>query len=436
MYEENTRKLFAKYAIPQMIGLLFNSIYMIVDGMFIGNILGRDSMAAAAVAVPLIEILIALSMAIASGAGVMISGQSARCEKEKALRTFDSAIVCASALGLLVVTMGNALLQPLTRLLGATPQIQQEAVEYIRYIVSFSPFLIFSFLLSGLVRNDGNPKLAMLALAFGSVSNIVLDYVFMCPLNMGIGGAALATAVGPVFSVLILLPHFFLKKGNLHFTWPKPCLADIRRIFILGFPSFIMEFTIGIITFIYNLAIVKNGYGEIGLAAYLLIGYLMLIVLTFFLGMAEGLQPVFSYFNGAGLGKRSQEMHRFSAKVFLAFGIYCYGLILLFSRQFFAMFNPEDAALIGFSAEKSVRYFCGFFLAGYNILMISFWQSIQHTRRALVISLCRSLIWPPVLIALLPGFFGSDVIWLCHSFSEALTAGIAALLLMRDRALQ
>lgn len=300
--------------------------------------------------------------------------------------------------------------------------------------MTFSPFLLFSFLLGGLARNDGRPRLAMVALAAGSLSNIVLDYVFLYPLNMGIAGAALATAVGPVFSVCILLPHFLRKRGSLYFTKPEIRLRDIRTILTLGFPSFIMEFTIGIVTFVYNSAIVKHGYGEIGLAAYLVIGYLMLIVLTLFLGMAEGLQPVFSHFAGTDETERSQALRRFSVKLFLALGAVCYLLIVLFSRSFYGIFSPEDPALIAFAAEKSIPYFCGFFLAGYNILMISCWQSAQRTKSALAVSLSRSLIWPVILTALLPLLFGREAVWLCHSLSEALTACTAwALLLAQQR---
>ena len=104
---------------------------------------------------------------------------------------------------------------------------------------------------------------------------------------MGIAGAALATAVGPIFSVLILLPHFILKKGKLYFIRCSLQSKDIKQILFYGFPSFIMEFTIGMATFIYNFAIKYFGFGEIGLAAYLVIGYLMLILLTIFLGMAK-----------------------------------------------------------------------------------------------------------------------------------------------------
>lgn len=428
MYEGSSHTLFAGYAIPQMIGLLFNSVYTIVDGVFIGNVLGRDAMAAAAVAVPLIEILIAISMAIASGAGVLISGHLARNETEEACQVFDASLICAAMISVLIAVFGNLFIHPLASFLGSTPQIHGEAVEYIRYIVSFSPFLVFSFLLSGLVRNDGNPKLAMFALAFGSVSNIVLDYVFMCPLNMGIGGAALATAVGPVFSVIIMLPHFLRKKGSLYFSAPKLQLHTVRKIFTLGFPSFVMEFTIGITTFIYNIAIVKHGYGEIGLAAYLLIGYLMLIILTLFLGMAEGLQPVFSYFTGSGETERCNDMRRYATKVFLTIGIVGYVLIALFSRYFFSVFNPGDTELTAFAAEKSLWYFSAFFLAGYNILMISFWQSTRSTAKALAVSLSRSVICLPILILILPHIFGGSIIWLCHSISESITACTAFVL--------
>lgn len=430
MYEGKSSSLFMKYAVPQMIGLLFNSVYIIVDGIFIGNRLGRDAMAAAAVSVPLVEILIALSMAIASGAGIMISSQLGKGEERLARQSFCTAILCMGGMGILICLLGNFFIHPLAGLLGATPGILDQSISYMRYILTFSPFMLYSFLLGGLARNDSRPKLAMIALVIGSVSNIVLDYVFMYPMNMGIAGAALATSLGPIFSVLILLPHFLLKKGCLYFEKQKIRFSNIRWIFSLGFPSFIMEFTIGIVTFVYNFAIVRNGYGEIGLAAYLVIGYLMLIILTIFLGMAEGLQPVFSYFTGTGEEKNNRDMRIFSSRVFLAVGVACYILIVFFARDFFSIFVPDDPELIEFMTNKSLPYFCGFFLAGYNILMISFWQSTQQTKKALVISLSRSLIWPPVLCIILPMIFGREVIWLCHSLSEALTAGTAFFLLV------
>ena len=422
MFEGKPRELFARFAIPQMIGLLFNSVYTIVDGVFIGNRLGREAMAAAAVAVPLIEILISVAIAVAAGAGVLIAARLGSGKGDEARRLFNIAAWMMGAAGLGVALLGNLCLEPLALLLGAAPEVLPQAMAYLWYIVTFAPFQLFSFLLGGMARNDGRPKLAMTAMIAGAASNIVLDYVFMYPLNLGIRGAALATALGPIFSVLILLPHFLLRRGTLYFQAVRPRLAEGRSILVCGAPSFLMEFSIGIVTFLYNVAVSRHGYGELGLAAYLIIGYLMLILLTLFLGMAEGLQPVFSRFMATGEEKRNLAMRRFSTKVFLGVGVISCLLIFLGSRWFFLLFAPEDPELTAFAASRSIPYFCGFFLTGFNILMISFLQATRQTGRAMVLSLLRSVILPPALLLLLPALLGREGVWVCQSAADALTA--------------
>lgn len=422
MFEGKPRELFARFAIPQMIGLLFNSVYTIVDGVFIGNRLGREAMAAAAVAVPLIEILISVAIAVAAGAGVLIAARLGSGKGDEARRLFNTAAWMMGAAGLGVALLGNLCLEPLALLLGAAPEVLPQAMAYLWYIVTFAPFQLFSFLLGGMARNDGRPKLAMTAMIAGAASNIVLDYVFMYPLNLGIRGAALATALGPIFSVLILLPHFLLRRGTLYFQAVRPRLAEGRSILVCGAPSFLMEFSIGIVTFLYNVAVSRHGYGELGLAAYLIIGYLMLILLTLFLGMAEGLQPVFSRFMATGEEKQNLAMRRFSTKVFLGVGVISCLLIFLGSRWFFLLFAPEDPELTAFAASRSIPYFCGFFLTGFNILMISFLQATRQTGRAMVLSLLRSVILPPALLLLLPALLGREGVWVCQSAADALTA--------------
>ena len=162
MYEGKSSRLFAKYAVPQMIGLLCNSVYLIVDGVFIGNCLGRDAMAAAAVAVPLVEMMIALSMAVATGAGILVSGCLGRSQRDGAVCAFNLAFWLCGGMGLLLAVLGNVFIHPLARLFGSTEEIHGMAVEYIRYIVTLSPFLLYSFLLSGLARNDGARSLQWL----------------------------------------------------------------------------------------------------------------------------------------------------------------------------------------------------------------------------------------------------------------------------------
>lgn len=422
MYEGRPRTLFFRFAVPQMIGLLFNSVYTIVDGVFIGHRLGREAMAAAAVAVPLIEILISVAIAAGAGAGVLIAARLGAGDKTGARRLFSTAAWLLGAAGLLVCLLGNLFLEPLARLLGASEEVLASACAYLWFIVTFAPFQLFSFLLGGMARNDGRPRLAMTAMIAGAGSNILLDYLFMYPLNLGIRGAALATALGPIFSVLILLPHFLGRRGELYFVPCRPRRLEAGSILACGLPSFMMEFSIGIVTFLYNFAITRHGYGELGLAAYLVIGYLMLIILTLFLGMAEGLQPVFSHFMASGEEGRNRAMRRFAAGVFLGVGLVSCALIFLGSRWFYLLFAPEDPELISFAVGRSVPYFCGFFLTGFNILMISFWQATQQTGRALAFSLARSVVLPPALILLLPALLDREALWICQSAADAVTA--------------
>ncbi len=433
MYQESAGKLFLKYAIPQMIGLLFNSVYVIVDGIFIGKRLGSMALAAAGVAVPVVELLVALSIGMTSGAGVVISSKLALKDQRLARSAFMNALFLQGVFSVLIAVTGNVFLHPLASWLGATVDIHNLTIVYLRYIVTLSPFLLFSYLLGGLVRNDGRPRLAMTALAVGSLSNIVLDYIFMYPLNMGIAGAALATAVGPVISVAILIPHFALKRGHLYFQKDKLRPDTLKWFITLGFPSFIMEFSIGMVTFLMNFGITRYGFGEDGLAAYLIIGYLMLIILTIFLGMAEGLQPAFSYLHVASEKRKLLKLRRIAACVILVFGIISYVVVYLYSYYFYKIYTPDNLEVAMFAADKSKIYFTGFFCAGINILMISYFQSIQIPGRALLYSSLRGFLLPLVLILTLPDLLGASSLWFCHSLAEMITL-VVCLLIQRKSA--
>ena len=421
MYQEKSGSLFIKYALPQMVGLLLNSVYLIVDGMFIGNRLGREAMAAAAVSVPAVEILIALSLAISVGASIIISSSFGAGDRKRANDAFNLSLVIAAVASLLIAVLGNVFMDGLAAMLGATPDIHDEAISYLWYIVTGSPFLIFSFAFSSYARADNRPKLAMWALAVGSVSNIILDYVFLYPLDMGIGGAALATALGPVFSVIIMLPHFLRGRGMLRFALPPFSGRLAWGILYLGAPAFIMEFSIGIVTLFYNIAINANDFGELGLAAYLTIGYIALIILTVFLGIGQGMQPLISYFHGRGEHGRNRELMAFLFKTVAVLGLLLYGAVLFLSKGFIGVFTPDDAELISFTHDKASIYFAGFVFAGVTIQIVTFFQSIQKAVPAFVLALLRSTVFVLLFLVGLPLAWGREAIWPALSAAELAT---------------
>ena len=181
---------------------------------------------------------------------------------------------------------GIVFLKDLARILGADETMTELVCDYLKYLLYFSPALILSYALATFLRNDNKPGLGMIAMIFGGLANGILDYVFIFVFNMGIEGAGLATGLGPVFSILIMMPHFFLKKGDLYFRLSAFSFRYCKKILTAGIPAFITEYSLGIVTYLHNFVIIRI-LGEQGVAAYGIIGYVALIVLTFYLGISQ-----------------------------------------------------------------------------------------------------------------------------------------------------
>lgn len=177
-----------------------------------------------------------------------------------------------------------------------------------------------------------------------------------------------------------------------------------------------------------NLAISRLPDAQLDLAAYLLMGYLQLIVLSLFLGMAEGLQPVFSWFAGARQQKKNLDLLRFGLRVFALSGLACGLLASTQSSFFYSLFAPSDPFLVQNAASHSMVYFAGTVCAALNILMTAYWQSVRQTRKALCLALLRSLIVPGVLISCVPGWLGPQWLWGCVPAAELLSLAAAGLL--------
>lgn len=425
----SNRQILIRFAIPQMIGLIFNSAYFIVDGIFIGQRLGAQSLASAGVAVPVVEIMIALSMLISVGAGVSVSNSIGKNDKEEANKIFNIANSFTLYFAIAIAILGNIFILPLSRMMGATDLLLNETVVYLRYFLTASPFLVFSFTLSTFVRNDGQPKRAMWALIVGAMTNIILDYVLMYPLNMGMAGAALATALGPIFSVIILLPHFINKENTLHFKKTKMRISYIKNIFISGISAFITNFSIGFITLVYNIAIIQNNLGEEGLSSYIVIGYISLIGLTSFLGTSQGIQPALSFFKGQDDTKRIKSLINQSLVLNLILGSLFYFIIVVVGYQIISVFINEPALILS-THKIAIIYFLNLPLAAINIVIATCLQSIGKQKESTILSLLRTTLPLLFFIIVLPQLWGAMGLWLAMSASECVTL-IPSILILR-----
>ncbi len=424
---KNIFGLLLSYIVPGIAGLLFNSLYIVVDGLFVARMLGRESLAAVTVAVPVVEILLSLSMLVSVGAGVLISSKNGRGQIKEARDIFNISVKVLVAISIFISATSLVFRHHIARMMGATPDITDLVVEYMTYLFVFSPVFMFSYAMCTWLRNDSRPKLAMVAQVIGALSNIFLDWYFMGPLKMGIGGAALATGLGPVFSTLIMLPHFISHKGNLYLEKAKVDLKIVSEMLVKGIPSFTMEFALGITTLCVNLAIGIH-MGALGFAAFGIVGYIALIILSIFLGIAEGSQPLISFYCGANEKGNMREILKISLYISTSIGITAYLLLFKYTEIPVYVFADNDIELIKASVTATVHYFPALFISGINILLASYMQSIGYWKESVIISLCRCLILLLPLLWILPNLLGNNGIWISVPFAELLTLPIAYIL--------
>lgn len=411
-----------KYIIPGIIGLLFNSLYIVVDGLFVARILGEKSLAAVTVAVPIMEVLIALSMLISVGSGVLISKYNGQDDYLNSRKTFNIGFRVILSLGLIISLAGLLFLPKLSMALGATPDIFNQVVDYLKYLLIFTPGFMLNYGLGTWLRNDNNPKLAMVSQILGAITNIILDWVFMAPLNMGIKGASIATGLGPIVGILITLPHFILKKNNLYFEKIN-IFKELNRILEIikkGLASFSMEFALGMTTFSMNIFIGKY-LGSKGFAIFGIIGYLALLIFSLFLGMAEGSQPLVSYYDGKNNSTKKIEILSLTMLYSVFIGFVAYLGLISKGKFLIAIFAKGNRELIEASYKVVKLYFIGLSFVGLNIVISSYLQSIGLWLESSLISMFRSCLFLLPVLMILPKFFTSDYIWLAMPLAEFIT---------------
>lgn len=429
---KGTFKLLMSYMIPGVAGLLFNSLYIVVDGLFVARMLGREPLAAVTIGVPVVEILLALSMLISVGAGVLISHKNGSGEFAEARKIFNISLRLLAIVSVVIAIGSLIFIEQIAKLLGATPDIMSLVIDYLTYFFAFSPTFMFSYAMGSWLRNDAQPKLVMFAQIVGALSNILLDWFFMGPLNMGIGGASLATSLGPVFSILIMLPHFIAKKGNLYLEKIKVDFKIVHDMLLKGIPSFAMEFALGITTLCVNIA-VSTHLGALEFATFGIIGYIALIVLSVFLGMAEGSQPLVSFYHGSNQDKEMKTILKISLQIAVVLGLVVYGVLVMFTEIPVSIFANNDQELLKTAVDAIKYYFPALAISGINILIASYKQSTGYWKESVVISLSRSLFVLLPLLLILPQFIGSNGIWLSVPLAEVLTLPIAFLLLNESK---
>lgn len=409
MTQRPVDRLILKLAIPTIISMTITAMYNLADSYFIGH-LSTQATAGVGIAFAYQSFIQAIGFFFGSGSGNYISralGAKKEQNAEKMASTgFFSALLAGIAIGL----AGLIFIKPLATLLGATPDIESYAIDYLKYLLIAAPFMISQMVLNNQLRLQGNASQAMIGLVSGAIINIILDPVFIYTLELGVSGAAIATLVSQIisWSILLIVTTF---KGNVHIRIKqfRPTIYYYRNIFGGGIPSFLRQSLGCVATVLLNWGAAKfalPGQEASTIAAFAVVSRIMMFAMSIILGFGQGFQPVCGYNWGAKRFDRVKASYLFTIKTSTLAIIAMSVTGIIFAPQIVAFFRNEDPLLIEIGA-RVLRWQClAFPLVGLTTPTNMLLQNICRTLPATILAMSRQGIFFIPAIIIVPRLFG------------------------------
>ena len=413
---EKISKLLIKFAVPSVVAMLVGSLYNIVDQIFIGHYVGPLGNAATNIAFPITTICIAISVLVGVGGASRFSIELGRGNKSESAKTVGTALWTALGLSVIYAVLAFSFCKPLLLLFGATDQTLGFTYQYTSIIIVGIPFLVLTNVLSNFIRADGSPKFSMACMLIGGVINIVLDAVFV-PLGgyeYGMAGAAIATVISQIISFVVAV--FYLKrfktvdldKKSFRFR-PKKAV----NIAALGMSNCFNQLAICVVQIVLNNQLKTYGamteYGpDIPIGAFGVVMKVNSILISFFVGMCQGSQPIVGYNYGARRFDRAKQTCLLASKICMAFSFVGFLAFQLCPQYIVAIFGSGDALYEEF-AEKTMRTFLFMIvLNGVQMVISNYFSAIGKPLKGVLLSLTRQLLLIVPLMLILPLFFGLE----------------------------
>ena len=431
-------RLIVKFAVPSVIALLVNSLYNIVDQIFIGWGVGYLGNGATNIVFPITIIALALALMIGDGCAAFLSICQGKQDAESAHRSVGNAVVLMILVSILLVAVFYGGRDTILAVFGATEANVDYVREYFNIIVIGIPFFVFTNGMNSIIRADGNPKFAMISTVVGCIINLILDPVAIFLLHWGVGGAALATIVGQIVSAALVVYYLFhtksfrLQKGSFRLHG-----ALLGRVLPLGISSLLTQLSIVVIMGVMNNTLIKYGaqseFGaDIPMTVVGIVMKFFQIVISIVVGMAAGCIPIVGFNMGAG--KRDRVRALFTKLLIAEAAVGIVALVLeCFPRNLISLFGAanESRYYTEFAVLAFRTYLCMLPLACVNKACFIFLQAMGKAAASTALSMIREVVFGVGFALLLPVFFGLTGVLYSMPVSDALTFLAAVFLIAR-----
>ncbi len=402
-------------------GMLGISVYILADTYFIATGIGNEALASLNIAIPVYGLLTGIGLMLGIGGATKFTILRSKEKYDDSKKTFANTLILGGMLSLGMTLIGVFFAEEFTRFLGADEAIFQTTKIYLQTVLLFSSFFIMNNIFVAFVRNDNNPKIAMMGMIIGSFGNIVLDYIFIFPLQMGMLGAALATVTAPAVGLALMIYYWLKHSKNLKLKMPTVFIKEWVGIISLGSSAFITDFSNGLVILLFNLTIVGIS-GNIGVAAYGVVANIALVIVAVYIGLGQGIQPLVSESFGRNREEDLKKILKWTVFLTFGMGVITYGLGFAFAPGIMEIFNSEGDPNMSRLGIEGIRvYFGAFVFMGINITMGAFFAAVSLAKPAIRISLLRGVFLIIPIVFLLPRWMGMLGVWLVVPLVELIT---------------
>ncbi len=426
------RKLF-RFTLPSIVMMVFTSIYGVVDGYFISNYTGKTAFAAVNLIMPFIMILGGMGFMIGTGGTALVSVILGQKDRKKADRYFSMMIYLTILLGIVLTVVGIAFMEPISVLLGATPEMLPDCVLYGRIVIGFVIVFMLQNVFQSFLIAAEKPKLGLVVTVIAGVTNMFLDWLFVGVFHWGVAGAAVATGLSQCAGGLIPLVYFLLpNKSLLRLVPTKLELMPILKACGNGSSELMSNVSSSIVSILYNFQLLKY-LGENGVSAYGVLMYVQFIFIAIYVGYSIGCAPIVSYHYGAGNTDEMKNMLKKSITLMGVLGVILSALAFALSGPLAKIFVGYDAELFELTAHAFRLFAFSFLLAGFNIYCSSFFTALNNGAISAAVSFLRTLLFQTSAVIVLPLLLGVDGIWWANTAAEVFAFAISLTFLLTKR---
>ena len=428
---EKPVKAVVKLGVPLIAGMFIMVLYNLVDTYFIGLMRDDYQLAAVNLAYPVMMISIAISNMVGAGASSLIARSLGADDREKADHTLTVSFLLTIINSMIVMTSGLLLLNPIVKGLGARSNTVDYTGQYVSILLVGSLFTMGNYTFGQLLRSEGSVKHSIVGMILGTITNIILDPIFIFGLDMGVRGAALATVISQCCSCIWVISFLFGKRTTLRIrgknmglkaAYILPCLA-------LGSAIFIMQGSESIISVCFNSSLLKYG-GDIAVGAMTILTSVMQFAMLPLQGLGQGAQPIISYNYGAKNASRVRAAFKLLLKVSLLYSTILWLFIMCFPKVFASIFTT-DAALIAFTKDALRYYLAVMFLFGIQIACQMTFNALGNAPASILVAIMRKFVLLIPLIFILPHIITSDktmAVYLAEPIADVLAVTFTSIL--------